>query len=97
MTSKVLELEEVISPDRLATNITDTWLSWDTLRNLKKQDWEDIRRYIYATDTSSTANSQLPWKNKTTIPKLCQIRDNLYSNYTATLFPSRKYVVWEAN
>jgi hypothetical protein len=29
-------------------------------------------------------------------PKLCQIRDNLYSNYTATLFPKRKWLVWDA-
>ena len=39
---------------------------------------------------------KLPWKNKTTVPKLCQIRDNLYSNYTATLFPKRKWLEWEA-
>jgi len=60
-------------------------------------DWEEIRRYVYATDTTQTTNNQLPWKNKTTVPKLCQIRDNLYSNYTATIFPQRKWLVWEAN
>src|SRR3990167_10706226 len=58
---------------------------------------EDVRKYVYATDTYKTANSQLPWKNKTTIPKLCQIRDNFYSNYTATLFPQRKWLIWEAD
>jgi len=57
---------------------------------------EEVRKYVYATDTTQTANWQLPWKNKTTVPKLCQIRDNLYSNYTATMFPQRKFVVWEA-
>ncbi len=67
------------------------------MRINKKNDWEEIRRYVYATDTTQTSNSKLPWKNKTTIPKLCQIRDNLYANYTATLFPQRKWLIWEAN
>ena len=97
MTSKVLELQDILLPDILATRITEKWTEWDMLRNLKKQDWEEIRRYVYATDTTKTSNSTLPWKNKTTIPKLCQIRDNLYSNYSATLFPQRKWLVWEAN
>lgn len=97
MTGKVLDLESVISPDLLATRITEYFIKWDALRNVKKVDWEEVRRYVYATDTTQTTNNQLPWKNKTTVPKLCQIRDNLYSNYTATLFPQRKWLVWEAN
>ena len=96
MTAKVLELENVISPDLLATRLTEKWMEWDTLRNAWKVDKEEIRRYIYATDTSGTSNVTNPWKNRTTIPKLCQIRDNLYSNYTATLFPKRKWLVWDA-
>jgi hypothetical protein len=97
VTGKVLELKEVLSEDQLATRLTERWLAWDTLRNVKKTDWEEVRRYVYATDTTQTTNNQLPWKNKTTVPKLCQIRDNLYSNYTATLFPQRKWLLWEAN
>lgn len=97
MTGKVLELHNVISPDMLAVRLTERWIEWDTLRNVKKTDWEEIRRYVYQTDTTQTTNAQLPWKNKTTVPKLCQIRDNLYANYTATLFPKRKWLVWEAN
>ena len=97
MTGRSLELLNVISPDLLATRLTERWIEWETLRRNKKTDWEEIRRYVYATDTTYTTNAQLPWKNKTTIPKLCQIRDNLYSNYTATLFPKRKWLEWEAN
>ncbi|HXP53169.1 MAG TPA: hypothetical protein VN922_24710, partial [Bacteroidia bacterium] len=97
MTGRALELLNVISPDLLATRLTERWIEWETLRRNKKTDWEEIRRYVYATDTTYTTNAQLPWKNKTTIPKLCQIRDNLYSNYTATLFPKRKWLEWEAN
>jgi hypothetical protein len=97
MTGKVLELHNVIVPDMLATRLTDKYLEWDLLRNVKKNDWEEVRRYVYATDTTQTTNSSLPWKNKTTVPKLCQIRDNLYANYSATMFPKQKYLEWEAN
>src|SRR5258708_40024752 len=97
VTGKVLELESVLTPDRLATRLTEQFQSWDMLRQLKKNTWKEIRQYVYATDTTQTSNSSLPWKNKTTIPKLCQIRDNLYANYSATLFPQRKWLVWEAN
>ena len=98
MVGKILELHNVIQPDMLATRITERWVEWETLRNVKRNNWEEIRRYVYATDTTQTTNNQLPWKNKTTVPKLCQIRDNLYANYTATLFPTQsKWLIWEAN
>lgn len=97
MTGKVLELENILNPERLATRLTEKYMEWDTLRAMWKVDKEEIRRYVYATDTTQTTNATNPWKNKTTVPKLCQIRDNLYSNYTATLFPKRKWLIWEAN
>ncbi len=97
VTNRVLDLRNVITPDTLATRLTEKYITWDVLRQIKKNDWEEIRRYVYATDTRQTTNSKTPWKNSTTIPKLCQIRDNLYSNYTATLWPKRKWLTWEAN
>jgi len=97
VTNRVLDLRNVITPDTLATRLTERYIQWDVLRQIKKVDWEEIRRYVYATDTRQTTNSKTPWKNSTTIPKLCQIRDNLYSNYTATLWPKRKWLTWEAN
>lgn len=97
MTGQVLELENVLSPDLLATRLTGKYIEWMGLRRPWEVDKEEIRRYVYATDTNYTSNASNPWKNRTTIPKLCQIRDNLYSNYTATLFPKRKWLVWEAN
>lgn len=92
-----MELKDVISPDMLATRLTERYIEWEVLRQVKKNEWEEVRRYVYATDTTQTTNARLPWKNRTTLPKLCQIRDNLYSNYTATLFPKRKWLEWEAN
>lgn len=97
MTGKVLELLDIITPDTLAVRLTEMWMSWDGMRQIKKNEWEEVRRYVYATNTDQTSNSSLPWKNKTTVPKLCQIRDNLFANYTATLFPKRKWLEWEAD
>lgn len=97
MTSKVLDIKDILEEDQLAVKISDQWLLWDTLRHQWKMDKEEVRKYVYATDTTQTSNSSLPWKNKTTIPKLCHIRDNLYSNYTSVLFPQRKWLIWEAN
>lgn len=97
MTGKVLYVDDVVSPDRMATKIAETWIIYNNKRQPFLNDCEEVRRYVYATDTSHTSNSSLPWKNKTTIPKICQIRDNLESNYTATMFPNRVPVEWEAN
>lgn len=97
MTGTVLEVEDIITPDKIAHHICDYHVTWNNLRSHKLRDWEEIRRQVYATDTTSTSNATLPWKNKTTLPKLCQIRDNLFSNYTATMFPNRVPVEWEAN
>jgi hypothetical protein len=92
-----MELSDVLQEDMRAVRITERFLQYETLRQVKKNDWEEVRRYVYATNTTQTTNAQLPWKNKTTVPKLCQIRDNLYSNYTATMFPQREDIFWEAN
>lgn len=97
MTGKVTEVSDILIEDRLATHITDEYINMDMLRQLWKNDKEEIRRYIYAVDTTTTTNSKLPWKNKTTIPKLCQIRDNLFANYTITAFPQSKWLKYEAD
>jgi len=97
MTSKVLQLEEILQPDRMGSQITDLWLRWDSMRQIRKTKWEEIAQYVYATDTSTTTNSSLPWKNRTTVPKLCQVHDNLMANYKYALFPQRKNVEWMAN
>lgn len=97
MPAKVQDICDILDEDQLAKQIADLWITWDMQRQGWKNNVDEIRRYVFATDTTSTSNSSLPWKNKTTIPKLCQIQDNLYANYTATLFPKRKWMIWEAN
>ena len=57
---------------------------------------KELRNYIFQTDTTQTSNAKLAWKNKTSIPKICQIRDNLHANYLAALFPHDNWFKWEA-
>lgn len=97
MTGKTLDISEIIRPDSLGHSIADHYVSWEVHRNEKIREWKEIQQYVFATDTTSTTNAQLPWSNKTTIPKLCQIRDNLYSNYMAALFPKQRWFTWEGN
>ena len=94
MSNKPLELEKDFSRDSLAEYIANTWFQYNAQKQTKKAEWQELRNYIFATDTSSTSNSSLPWKNRTTLPKICQIRDNLYSNYISALFPNDDWLRW---
>jgi len=92
---KVLELEGILSPDDLAANIVQQWDTWNNQRRIWLNEKQEIRNYVFATDTATTSNATLPWKNKTTLPKLCQIRDNLHANYNSALFPNDDWMKWE--
>lgn len=96
MAGKVLNLDGVVVPDNMAQSIARDYVSWNMARNEVVTNWAETRSYIYATDTTKTTNSKLPWKNKTTTPKLTQIRENLYANYYATMFGNRNWLAWEA-
>lgn len=95
MAGTTIDLSHVINPDNLAVEISDYYREWSVLRNKKVEEWKELRNYLYATDTSTTANAVLPWSNSTTTPKLTQIMDNLHANYFATLFPQQKWMRWE--
>lgn len=80
----------------LAEHISSTFQKWDDARAPKKKEWQELRDFLYATDTTKTSNSKLPWSNKTTLPKLTQIMENLIANYEAALFPNQDWLRWEA-
>lgn len=95
MVGKVLSLDDVIDKDDLGCAIANMWTQWNQGRQQKLVEWTELRKYLYATDTRHTSAGKLPWSNSTTLPKLTQIRDNLYSNYIATMFPKRRWLNWE--
>jgi len=82
--------------DVLAVRIADMWVKWDSARIPWKTDKQELRNYLFATNTRDTSNSKLPWKNSTVTPKLTQIRDNLHANYMAALFPNENWFFWES-
>lgn len=92
---RVLEIQNLMAGDRLGEGIAEKYWEWRRLR----KDWEDekteIRKYVFATDTTKTTNAKDGWRNKTTYPKLCQIRDNLHANYLSSLFSTDNWFVWE--
>ncbi len=95
MAIKVFDVESFLAPDALAMHIVNLWRNWKDDRSSWEEEKKEIREYLFATDTTKTGNSKLPWKNKTTLPKLTQIRDNLHANYMATLFPNRNWLKWK--
>lgn len=97
MAGETIEIEHMLSPDHVATEVANRWREWSNLRTQKVEEWKELRNYLYATDTRTTKNAMLPWSNSTTTPKLTQIMDNLHANYFATLFPQRKWFRFEAS
>ena len=97
MAGSVAQLRLAINEisDGLARNVAYLWDQWHKQRLTKISQWTELRNYLFATDTSTTSNSPLPWKNSTTTPKLCQIRDNLHANYISALLPNSNWMKWE--
>ncbi len=96
MTTKVQEILDLQDKNALAGTIANLYTDWDQKRMEKVEEWKELRNYIYATDTRTTTNAKLPWKNSTTIPKICQINDNLLANYNSALFSNDNWLRWEA-
>ena len=96
MAGTTIDIDKLIEPHALASEITERWTNWNNARQSKIDEWKELRNYLYATDTRTTSNSKLPWTNSTTTPKLTQIADNLHANYFATLFPQKQWFRFEA-
>lgn len=97
MAGKTAQIEGLISADTLATNLCGLYERWRIQKMEKETEWKELRNYLFATDTTTTTNSSLPWRNRTTIPKLTQIRDNLHANYMDALFPNDDWLIWEGD
>lgn len=96
MSGQTLDIEHLINADTTAKEISQKFIEWDKLRAEWTEEKKELRNYVYATDTRTTSNKDLPWFNSTTTPKLTQVYDNLKANYSAALFPNSKWMRWEA-
>lgn len=95
MAGKVADVRAIQNPDDLARKLAALYNQWLVQRQEKEGEWRELRNYLFATDTTTTSNRSLPWKNKTTLPKLTQIRDNLHANYVDAVFPNDNWLRWE--
>jgi len=95
MSDKVAEIRQILSPDNIAVDITRLYDIGMTMKRKKIDEIKELRNYLFATDTRTTSNRNLPWKNSTTVPKLTQIRDILHTNYMNALFPNDRWLRWE--
>ena len=95
MTGTVIELEDILTRDTLATAITEVYCNYRNQSAVWREETQELRDYQFATSTRTTTNKQLPWKNSTTFPKLAQLRDNLHASYMAALFPNDDWLRWE--
>jgi hypothetical protein len=97
LAGKILELRNILRPEVLASDIVSMYSQWKIQRDVKEEEWKELRNFLFATDTSTTSNRTLPWKNSTTTPKLAQLRDNLHANYMAALFSNPDWMKWEGD
>jgi hypothetical protein len=95
MPKKIEHFCDLANGDKLASEIASRFQQWQNDRSSWTEEKKELRNYLFQTDTTKTTNSKLPWKNKTTTPKICQIRDNLHANYEAALFPTSDWLTWQ--
>lgn len=97
MTHRTAEFVDFMGQDREAKAIAELWTRWNDARQKDMELKRETRNYVFATDTRSTSGQKLPWRNSTTIPKLCQLRDSFHANYMARLFPNDDWLSFEAD
>jgi len=79
----------------VAEQVSAHYVDWANQFSSHRERMAEVQEYLQATDTSVTSNDSNGWNNTTHIPKLTQIRDNLYANYQTGLFPNEQWMRWE--
>jgi len=97
MAGTVAEIKYITNPDGIAKSVSLMWDNFNSSRDPWLREKKELRNYIFATDTSTTSNRTNGWGNSTTLPKLCQIRDNLHANYLSALFPNDNWLSWQGH
>lgn len=89
---------EIMEPEHTASVVAEFWDRYNFDRQAWLERGMEARKYVTTPDTTFTeVGLSLPWKNKTTIPKLTHIVDNLCSYYMAALMPTDDWFRWEGS
>ena len=91
-TGQVVTLEEGpsgLKSEWLADKVSAMWLGYylSDERRVWLDEVDEVKKFLYATDTRSTSNSVNPASHSTHMPKLSQIADTLEAHYTSSWFP----------
>lgn len=84
------------SGDQEAAIISTRYDEWRGYRREKEAIWEEVRKYVHATDSRCLENGVPQHDNSTHIPVITQIADNLEANYEAASFPHDDWLRFEA-
>lgn len=76
-------------------NLISLYTSYKAARSRWELENDEVRKFVFATDTRETVGQSAKFKNTTTIPKLAQIRTNILTSYEEHLFPNSDWVQWE--
>ena len=63
----VAELRSLTQPDEPAAWISNLWTKYNNQRVAKVEQWAEVDKYLFATDTTTTSNSKLPWTFKLSV------------------------------
>lgn len=92
-----IDILAIPSPDLFAREIAVRYDKWKRSRRVWEATVKDVRDYVYATETTTTQNNTNTYSNKTSIPKLTEIKDNLLANLMSVLFGREDWLSWESH
>ena len=72
--------------------LTMQFTNMENARAKADADARELMDFLDATDTRSTTNSNLPFKNSTTVPKLANIYQTMETTFMEHLIPNRNWV-----
>lgn len=92
-----LDIWGAVEPASIAREITRMYDRWKNDRQIWETQVKELRDYLYAIDIDTTSHVTNPFQNRTSIPKLAQIYQNLVANYYEHMFSSKDWISWEAH
>jgi hypothetical protein len=95
LTGDVFSNPGMLGPNQLASQVAQSYLQWNSGRQVWLERIREISQYLYATSTQETTNRTAPWSHSTRIPKLTQIYDNLGANYAMSMFANREFFTFD--
>lgn len=92
MRSEAVTFRDYGNAETAASDIALLFHEWNSYRDVQLTRWEEIDRYIHATDTK---DMQDHFNHKTHIPVVSQIHEDLQAILYGTVFPHNDWLGWQ--